>query len=253
MRATSLVVLCALAGCNFRIDPVAVVGGGGGEDGGSDGSVVIGGDDLGGDLGTTLVGDLAHGGPFLTIQSVPTPSSVDLTAISNADWAHWGYQFAGDFDDKAAGGGQISTFQQIGVNAPTQYGDGLVAYQWSDGNNGGGRHQKTPPAGTTSGVYVLTGGLKLTAPADTTVRRLLVYVGQLNAQGQLDAALGDNSAPSVSDHSYTSTNGTPINVTYILTYAAASPGQLLTVSWTVLNSAVGNITLQSASLQTPVP
>ena len=117
---------------------------------------------------------------------------------------------------------------------------------------GGGRHAKTGPNGTTTGVYVLTGGLKIMVPADTTVRRLKVYVGELNAQGQLDASLSDNSAPAVSDHSYTSTNGNPINVTYILTYAASSPGQLITVTWTVLNSSVGNITLQSASLQAPV-
>ena len=64
----------------------------------------------------------------------------------------------------------------------------------------------------TTGIYVLTGGLKITVPADTTVRRLKLYVGQLNAQGQLDASLSDNSAPAVSDHSYTSTNGNPINV-----------------------------------------
>ena len=55
----------------------------------------------------------------------------------------------------------------------------------------------------------------------------------------------------MSDHSYTSANGTPINVTYILTYAAAAPGQLIEVSWTVAASSLGNVTLQSASLQAP--
>ncbi len=248
VRATSLLFLCALAGCNFRISPLDTGGGGGSDGGGDDLSVAAGGDDL----GAVLVGDLAHQGPFLEIQAMTTPPSVDLTAISSVDWAHWGYQSAGDFDDKAGGGGQISTFQQIGVNVPTQYGDGLVAYQWSDGNNGNGRHQKTNPPGTTTGVYVLTGGLQITAPADTTVRRLRVFVGQLNAQGQLDASLSDNSAPAVSDHSYTSTNGVAVNVTYILTYAASSPGQHLTVSWTVLSNPLGNITLQSASLQAPI-
>lgn len=249
VRATSLLFLCALAGCNFRIDPLASGGGGAGGDGG-----VVVGDDLGdlADLGSTLGGDLAHQGPFLEIQAVPTLQSVDLTAISSVDWAHWGYSSASDFDDRAGGGGQISNFQQVGVNVPTQFGDGLIAYQWSDGNKGGGRHDKTMPPGTTTGIYVLTGGLRITAPADTTVRRLRVFVGQLNAQGQLDASLSDNSAPAVSDHSYTSSNGVAVNVTYILTYAASSPGQLVTVSWTVLNNSLGNITLQSASLQAPV-
>jgi len=251
VRWTLLAALCVLAGCNFRIDPLGGGGGGGGDDAG----VIIGGGDLGdlGDAGAIgPVGDLAHQGPFLEIQAVPTLTSVDLTADGNADWAHWGYSSASDFDDKMGGGGQISNFLQVGVNAPTQYADGLIAYHWSDGNKGGGRHDKTGPTGTTTGIYVLTGGLKITAPADTTVRRLKVYVGQLNAQGQLDASLTDNSAPAVSDHSYTSTNGNAVNVCYILTYAASSPGQLINVSFTVVNNSLGNITLQSASLQAPV-
>ncbi|MGZ3404820.1 MAG: hypothetical protein ACXVAN_00145 [Polyangia bacterium] len=247
MRATGLLMLCALAGCNFRIDPL----GGSGSDGAiviGDGGEPIGGDDLAGQLG----GDLAHSGPFLEIAAVPSPAAADLTLEANSDWAHWGYSSASDFDHKKTGNGQISNFQQVGLNVPTQYGDNLVLYRWSDGATGGGQHPMTDVNGTPTGIYVLTGGLKITAPADGTVRRLRVYVGQINAQGQLDASLSDNSAPAVSDHSYTSTNGNPINIVYILTYAASSPGQLITVSWTVLNNSLGNITLQSASLQAPV-
>jgi hypothetical protein len=250
VRLTLLAVLCALAGCNFRIDPLGPGGGGGGGGSSADLGMIIGGDL--GDLGPIDPGDLAHQGPFLTIAAVPTLTSVDLTADGNADWAHWGYSSASDFDNKMTGNGQISNFQQVGVNAPTQFSDGLISYHWSDGNKSNGRHDKTSGSGTTTGIYVLTGGLKITAPADTTVRRLKVYVGQLNAQGQLDASLSDNSAPSVSDHSYTSMNGNAINVCYILTYAASSPGQLITVSFTVVNNSLGNITLQSASLQAPV-
>jgi hypothetical protein len=243
-------MLCALAGCNFRIDPLE------GSGGGSDGSVIIG------DGGTPIVGpdlagippgaDLAHSGPFIELAAVPSPAAADLTLDGNADWAHWGYSSASDFDHKKDGNGQISNFQQVGVNVPTQYSDNLVIYRWSDGATGSGQHPMTTTNGTTTGVYVLTGGLKITAPADGAVRRLRVYVGQLNAQGQIDASLSDNSAPSVSDHSYTSSSGNPINVVYIITYAASSPGQLLNVSWTVLNNSLGNITLQSASLQAPV-
>ena len=205
-----------------------------------------------GDLGPVDFGggvDLGVNGPFLSLRAVPSPSSADLTVEGTADWAHWGYSSASSFDDKSGAGGQISNFQQIGINAPTQYGDNLVIYRWSDGATGSGRHANTPANGTTTGVYILTGGLKITVPADTTPRRLRLYVGQLNAQGQLDASLSDKSAPAVSDHSYTSSGGSPINVVYELTYAASSPGQLVTVSWTVLNSSLGNITLQSASLR----
>ena len=243
----ALAMLCALAACNFRIDPL------GGGAAGSDGAVVAGdgGSPFGGDLGGAG-GDLAHNGPLLELAAVPSPAAVDLTADGNADWAHWGYSSASDFDHKLTGGGQISNFQQVGLNVPTQYGDGLVMYRWSDGQTGSGRHPMTSVNGTTTGIYVLTGGLKITAPADGTVRRLRIYVGQINAQGQIDASLSDNSAPAVSDHSYTSTSGNPINVVYNLTYAASSPGQLITVSWTVVNNSLGNITLQSASLQAPL-
>jgi hypothetical protein len=209
-------------------------------------------DDLGGfDLSEgTSSDDLAHPGPFLSLAWKPSPAAVDLTADGTDDWAHWGFMVASDFDHKEAGGNQISSYQQVGVNAPTQYGDNLVIYRWSDGATGGGKHKNTNANGSTTGVYILTGGLKITVPADTTIRRLKLYVGQLNAQGRLDAALSDNSAPAVSDASNTSTNNTPINVTYELTYAASSPGQTLTVTWSVMNSSAGNITLQSASLQT---
>jgi hypothetical protein len=251
--ALAFVVAGGLTGCNFRLEPVTVsdVAPGDLAAVGDDGGLVV---DLGGgsasdDLGTLGPGDLGHVGPFIQVTPVLAPASVDLTAEGARDWAHWGFALASDFDHKKTGNGQISSFTQIGVNAPTQYADNLVAYHWSDGASGGGRHTTTPPAGTTTGIYVLTGGLQITAPADTTVRRLRVYVGQLNAQGQLDVSLSDNSATAASDHSHTSTGGMPVNVDYVITYAASSPGQLLTVRWSVLASSFGSITLQSATLE----
>jgi hypothetical protein len=258
VRITFLLALVALAGCNFRIDAIEPggvggggsgdgVGGGGSGDGGDDGGVPFGFADL-----ANAGDDLAHGGPFLELAAVPSPAAVDLTAEGTSDWVHWGYSSASDFDHKATGNAQISSFQQVGINAPTQYGDNLVIYRWDDGLNGNGRHAATSQTGTTTGVYVLTGGLSISAPADTTARRLRVYVGQLNATGQLDVSLSDNSAPAVSDHSYTSMNGNAINVEYVITYRASSPGQVVKVNWTILNSSLGNVTLQSATLQGPL-
>lgn len=248
LRVRVLATLCSLAGCNFRLDPVDT-----GSDAGGDGAVVLGDSSVpfaGSDLAGAVV-DLAHNGPFLALAVAPTPAAIDLTADGSADWAHWGYAAASDFDHKQTGGMQISSFQSIGLNVPTQYGMGGVIYRWSDGQPGSGRHPMTDLSGTTTGVYVLTGGLKISAPADGATRRLRVYVGQYDAEGRLDASLSDNSAAAVSDHSYTSTNGNAVNVVYDLTYAASSPGQLLTVSWSVRNSSFGNVTLQSASLQQP--
>jgi hypothetical protein len=252
VRVVVLVVACALVGgCNFRIDPVTLVGGGGGgSGGGGGGGGATGTDDLGvDDLAMPPPGDLAHNGAFLTVTSLLTAPAVDLTYEGTADWAHWGFSNASDFDEKAAGNMQITNFSQVGVNVPTQYSDGTVAYRWSDGISGGGHHPKAMGNGTTTGVYVLTGGFKISAPADGNVRRLRVYVGQLNATGQLDVSLSDNSATAVSDASHAA-GGTPVNVVYLITYAASSTNQSVNVSWTV-NSAnlAGTITLQSATLQ----
>lgn len=247
VKVTWLLALLALAGCNFRIDPLEPGGVGGGGDGGDGGGVPFGFGDL-----ANAGADLAHAGPYLELSAVPSPAAVDLTAEGTSDWAHWGYSSSSDFDHKATGNAQISNFQQVGINAPTQYADNLVIYRWSDGLGGNGRHAMTTANGTTTGVYILTGGLSITAPADTTPRRLRVYVGELNATGQIDVSLSDNSAPAVGDHSYTASSGNPINVEYVITYRASSPGQLVKVSWTIASSTLGNITLQSATLEAPI-
>jgi hypothetical protein len=121
VKVTLLAALVAVAGgCNFRIDPLVADGNGG--VGGSGGASDDGGmPPIGvGDLGPTAGGDdLAHAGPFLELAALPTPATVDLTAEGTIDWAHWGYSSASDFDHKAMGNGQISNFQQVGINAPT--------------------------------------------------------------------------------------------------------------------------------------
>jgi len=243
VRLLTALALCG--GCDFRIAPVT--GGAFDNDGsgfpGGDGGAAA--DDLAGGVGD----DFAHAGPFLQLASVLSPAAVDLTVEGTSDWAHWGYASARDFDHKTSGNTQISDFSSVGVNVPTRYGDNLVTYRWSDGSGKNGGHDATPANGTTSGVLVLTGGFKITAPADPKVRRLRVYVGQYNAQGQLDVSLGDSSAPAVSDHAFTSSSGKAVNVEYIITYAAATPGQTLEVRWTVLQASFGNVTLQSATLQ----
>lgn len=251
VHAGWLAVACALAGCNFRIDPVDLDGGGGAIDdsgfgfgGAVDLAALADGAPPGGGA------DLAHNGPFLSVTSSASPATVDLTAQGASDWAHWGYGTAGDFDHKAAGNGQISNFSSVGLNVPTQYGSGAISYRWSDGLNGNGRHPMV--SATSTGIYVLGGGFKISAPADTRVRRLRLYVGMYDASGQLDASLSDNSAATYSDHPYTSSNNSPVDVEYVITYAAGAPGQTVTVQWTVFNSALGgNVTLQSATLDKP--
>jgi len=96
----------------------------------------------------------------------------------------------------------------------------------------------------------VTNGFQIQAPADTTARRLKVYVGLYGARGNFQAYLSDFSA-----RAYTDT--TLINVfdnsyaVYTLDYSAASAGQSLIVefkSLTLYDFDFGNVTLQSATL-----
>jgi hypothetical protein len=254
VRAILLAMACAFGACAFHID--ALVPGSGGTGGnGSDGPADLAGVD--GDVPDATMlpggGDLAHAGAFITVEGAPTPGAVDLTFLGPSDWAHWGFSSAGDFDHKATGNTQIGNFSSVGVNVPTQYASNPTPYFWSDGLNGNGHHPKAMGSGTATGVYVLGGGFKIAAPADTTVRRLRFYVGALNATGQIDVSLSDNSAPAYGDHQFSDGGGgNGSDWVYTITYAASSPGQTLSVQWTGYSFGIGgNVTLQSAALQIP--
>lgn len=247
VRAAWSLLACALCACSFRVHGAAGDGGVGDEPdlaGALDGSAD--------DMPTFLGADLAPH-PFLSVTPYQAPPTVDLTAEGTLDWAHWGWLPAGSYDHKATGNGLISDFTSVGVNAPTQYSDNVIAYTWTDGLAGGGRHDKTMAGGTTTGLYVLTGGFKITVPAGAAAKRLRFYGGALDAQGVLDVSLSDNSAPAAHDVSIVSTGGTPSNGEYMIDYAAGSDGQTLTLTWQIMNAqAGGTVTLQSATLQ-PIP
>ena len=86
------------------------------------------------------------------------------------------------------------------------------------------QHNGQPSAGANGA------GFSFTVPADTTSRTLRIWVALNRATGQLTATLSDGSAAP-----FTGSYGTGANnflgATYTLTYAAASAGQTLTVTW----------------------
>jgi len=179
--------------------------------------------------------------------SVTLPAaSVELTAEGSSDWAHWGLASPASFDHKAGVPQQISNFTKIGTNDTQRLQDYYTAFSWSDG---------TPTAGTNgtkTGVFIhgLTNGFLLTAPADTNLRTLKVYVGLYGAQGKFQSYLSDYSAPAYTDTSLSSFYGNDPAV-YTLTYAAASSEQTLVVEYTaqtLFDADYGNVTLQAATL-----
>jgi hypothetical protein len=177
-------------------------------------------------------------------------STVNLTAEGTIDWAQWGRLNADDFNHRADVASQISDFQLIGQGPVLQFGDNFTGYSWSNG---------TPVAqatGVTAGIYVVDegNGFELTVPADATVKTLKVYVGAYAAQMRFEASLSDGSAPPYIDESFQNPSDGP-NRAYVLNFAADSPGQTLTVRFTVLTFLGGsaNVTLQAAALREGAP
>src|SRR5206468_2781216 len=108
-------------------------------------------------------------------------------------------------DRKSSATAMIESFTPIiakGGEGPYRYDDHYNGYSWTEG-----RPNKSA-TNTTTGVYFIgkSSGFRLSVPADTTVRRLKVYVGAFAAKGQFSAALGDNSAPAWSDVSIENTS-----------------------------------------------
>ena len=133
-----------------------------------------------------------------------------------------------------------------------EFADNYNGYTWSDGT------PTVAVTNTTTGVWAYGfpaagSGFQISAPADTTVRTLKVYVGAFAASGKLEASLSDNSAAAYSGSFTNQSNGE--SRAYSITYAAQSPGQTLTVKWTlsrqVPSHTDGNVTLQAAALGAP--
>ena len=173
-----------------------------------------------------------------------TPASpVQLTTEGTVDWAHWGVNTASDFDHKAAVTPQISNYTLILGGAAQRYTNNPVGFTWTDGTPNG------TATNSTTGIYIAgqNNGFRITAPADTTVRTLRVYVGVWKSQARLTAHLSDGSAADYVDASLVNSAGTTVGV-YTLTYKAAAAGQTLSITFTQTTSG-GNVTIQAATLQ----
>jgi len=184
-------------------------------------------------------------GGVLSGLGVP-PGDVNLTAEGTSDWAHWGLITENSFDHKAGVTPQISNYALLGTEPAYPYADNSNSYTWTDG---------TPTLSalqTITGVYVvgIDNGFEITAPADTTLKTLKVYVGTYGARGKLRAFLSDFTAPLYTDTNIDNVGNGPGGV-YALHYQAASPEQTLTARFTVLDMhdrSYGNVTLQAATL-----
>jgi hypothetical protein len=161
--------------------------------------------------------------------------------MGTLDWAHWGLTSPA-INHKSGVTQQISDFTVMGSGFATQYTNNPVTFTWTDGT------PSTSATNTPNGVYISgqNNGFRLTAPADTSVRTLQLFVGLWNAQGKLTAHLSDSSA---ADYIDLSLNNPSVQVgVYTLTYNAASAGQTLVINYIQNNATIGNVTLQAATL-----
>jgi Bacterial Ig-like domain (group 3) len=175
--------------------------------------------------------------------SATTSGAVNLTTLGTADWAHWGLTTVASFDHKAAVTQQIPTYTLTNGGTVGRAGLYTNNYVWSDGT-------PTLSGSTPTGLYLggAGHGFQLVLPADnSTARTIKLYLGLNKVQAKLSATLSDGSAAPFTD---TVDNPTGITYrTYTLTYRAAGPGQILTVTWSLLTDhGSGSMQLHAATL-----
>jgi hypothetical protein len=170
-------------------------------------------------------------------------TDIDLTATGTSDWSHWGLVDATSFDHKQ-GGGQITLSAS---NPLVHYTNDLVGFTWTDGS------PTASSAGTHTGVYVQSvgGSVSVTAPADTSMRTLIVWSTSYLTTVTVTATLSDGSAPAYTDSTY-GTLSTTNERFYTFTYRAGSPGQSLVVTMTIDAAGLnGNVSVPAATLTQP--
>ncbi len=164
-----------------------------------------------------------------------TPATNDLTGEGSLDWAHFGLSVPTDVNRKLG----ANLILEAVTGAQMQY-SFVPSFGWSDG-----APTQAVPA-TRNGVYVKAVGTayQITFPVGTTQRVAKIYVESYYTTGSLVAHLSDGSAPDFHDTVVATALITP---RYTFTCSASSPGQTLTVTWT-LTSGAGSIGLLAASL-----
>ncbi len=209
-------------------------------------------------LSLVLIAGSARGAVLTgSFERVPQGSNVNLTELGTVDWVHWGLLTETSLDRKAGVTARISDYNVIsagGSNAfaiAYQYADNFNGYSWTDGTPVA-EINNTPTGVWAYGIPILGTGFEFTVPADITVRTLKVFVGVFKGSGSFQAELSDDSADPYEDGNAFSNISNGPGAVFTINYAAASPGQTLTIRWklAIARGADANVTLQAATLST---
>ena len=176
---------------------------------------------------------------------------INMGSEGSLDWAHWGFNGPSNFNHKNVSQ-KISNMTRIGDSGTNWFTDSTTTFSWADG---------TPTASAFTENGIITGqtgtggsGFEFTAPADTSLKTLKVYVGTWVGVGRFEAAISDGSAPTYVDTSLSACNGEgTFDGLYTLQYKAAAAGQFIRIRYTLLTDcdgpgAFGNVTLKAATL-----
>jgi hypothetical protein len=189
-------------------------------------------------------------------------SNVNLTLNGKHDWVHWGLYTEASINRKNCAALKIGmlrpfsdTNNPLGFVQQYQFSDHASGFTWFDGIPTGAQTNTTTGVWA-YGVPTVGTGFEFSVPADATLRTLQVFVGVFSGRGSMQVSLSDNSAPIYSDTSLANLFGNGPGGVYTLNYAANSPGQTLTVRWTLAqaagqNTASANVTIQAATLSAP--
>src|ERR1051326_49756 len=147
---------------------------------------------------------------------LPSATNIDLSAEGTLDWAHWGLMSPTDFNHLNSTNQFIGDYALIGSQFASQANSYPNACSWTNG---------TPVASassTTTAVYVtgVSNGFQIVVGADTSTRRLRLYLGALAGQAQFEASLSSGGAASYLDTSLDSSGLT--NGFYVLDYAGSA-------------------------------
>jgi hypothetical protein len=188
------------------------------------------------------------GGGVLAGHLSASPSTLDVSAEGTLDWGHWGLIRFNSFNHQLDGM-QLGDVAVIGNGNASRYTDNAVNFSWTNG---------TPilVTNTATGIFMpgLGNGFQFSVPADTTLKRLKVYLGIFAAQGYFEASLNDFSAPPFTDDSLSSAFNNSYGV-YTLDFSTPSPGKVINIKYTseqLFDPEFGNVTWQAATLHIPL-
>ena len=167
--------------------------------------------------------------------------SVNLSAIGTTDWTIWGYANSGTStslapDDSLSGGSGISGLTYSNPNSQPLRGIGQfdVNYAFSWNNGGTVASASGAYAGLQADTAVGPGegvneAFSFTVPATTAEQQLDVFVDVNSAVGELTASLSGGGVSSYVNDAIPYGGNSPGE--YVIDFAAATPGQTLTVEW----------------------